>query len=116
MPTVVILSGGLTGATMVENGDTYYLWGFTVNVDGQVYWTGVWVTGPGSNDPGSLSRVEAAVVDLLESEDPEQGLDGIAESDSLDDYVDESMVDAGDDDGDDSAVASADGGDYGDSV
>ena len=37
MTTATVLSGGLTGGTMVENGVTYYLWGFTVNVDGQVY-------------------------------------------------------------------------------
>jgi len=113
MTNVQILSGGLTGASMVENGIQYYEWGFTVNVDGQVYWTGVWVSGPNANNPDLLGQVEAAVIDLLESDDPEQGLDGIAQGD----YADEgTVVVTGDDDSDDSAVASLDGGDYGDSA
>jgi hypothetical protein len=108
---------------MQENGQTYYQWGFTVNVDGQVYWTSVWVTGPNANNAASYDQVAAAVTDLLESDDPEQGVDGIAQGDDQNDgpgdYGDYGDYgggqDFGDDDGGDGALAG--GGDgFGDSA
>jgi hypothetical protein len=114
MTTAVVLSGGLTGASMVENGLTYYLWGFTVNIDGQVYWCGVWVSGPNANNPDSYSQVAEAVVEGLESDDPEQGYDGIAQADDTGDWgVDGPLDDFGDDDG---ALAGLGGDSYGDSA
>jgi hypothetical protein len=112
MTTAVVLSGGLTGASMVENGVQYYEWGFTVNIDGQVYWSGVWVSGPNANNPDFYSTVAAALVDVLESDDPEQGYDGIAAADETGDEVIADFVDS-DDDG---ALAGVGGDDYGESA
>jgi hypothetical protein len=115
MTTAVVLSGGLNGASMVENGLTYYGWGFTVNIDGQVSYCGAWVTGPNANNPNSYDQVAAMLVQLLESDDPETGYDGIAEADDTGDYAGDDVV-PGDDDSGDSAVASLGGDDFGDSA
>ena len=72
---------------MTESGLQYYEWGFLVNVDGQVYWSGVWVSGSQANDPNFIGTVEEALQELLENDDPGQGLEGIAEADPAgDDY------------------------------
>lgn len=113
MTTATVLSGGLTGGTMVENGVTYYLWGFTVNVDGQVYWSGIWAYGANANNPDSYNTVAAALVESLENDDPDQGAGGIADGAGTDDS---SLGDFGVDDDSDSALASVDVGGFGDSA
>jgi hypothetical protein len=107
MPNVTIINGGPTGATEDVNGQTYYYWAFTVNVNGQVGVFGFWAD---TNDPAALPIFEQGVIDQLQQNPGLLG--GISQSDNPDN-------DDNDDDDDDSAVASSDdgsGGDYGDSV
>ena len=102
MTTATVLSGGPNGETMTQNGTQYWAWEFTVNVDGQVYVVGIWVSAAhGGDNPAAYQDIADHVQELLESDDPDEGLGGISQADSDDD----SVVAVGEDD-DDGALAS----------
>lgn len=103
--TVVIISGGPTGASMPYEGTTVYQWSFIVNVNGEVGVFSVWVA-----EPVYIDELWQFVIDELEGNPDELG--GIGENDGTTEGTDDGLWD---DDGG-VAVASGDGSYYGDSA
>jgi hypothetical protein len=105
MPNVTVISGTPTGASFVYDGITFYQWGFTVDINGQVYEVTEWFD---TNNPAAEPGLAQDVIEDIENGSVDPG--GISENDSPDNGRDD---DDGDDDG---ALASSGGSDYGDSV
>jgi len=104
MPNVTVISGAPTGASFVYDGITFYAWGFTVEINGEVYVVTEWFD---TNNPADEPNLVPDVIEDIENGSVDPG--GISENDSPDNGPD----DDGDDDG---ALASNSGSDYGDSV
>jgi hypothetical protein len=112
VPNVQVLSGGMTGQTMEEDGVTYYEWSFTVEVDGQVGTFSFWAYGANANNPDAYNEAAQTVLDYLES-NPDEGLGGISQNDGTDSNTGDATTDSDDDDG---ALAGLDIGGDGDSA
>jgi hypothetical protein len=109
MTTVTVNGPGTLTGEMERDGTTYYGWTFNVTVNGQAGVYTVWVD---SNDPSNAYTLDEDVIEDLQ-QDP-GAMEGITNDGPAPDQDD--MGDFPDDDGDDEAVASNGGGDFGDSV
>ena len=106
MADVTIISGGLTGNSMVRSGITFYQWSYTVNVDGQVGVVDEWVD---TNNPADDADIRQDVIDDVQ----ENGLGGVADGSDGSDGSDGVVAADGSDGGTDGDGDGADGGDGG---